>query len=77
MITYFYRKVEFRNSKLERIEKQRKNWSLQSDDSRVQESELETILSCGMPPMFGFGFLEPDRITRIWREDCTIDPFEK
>lgn len=62
---------------LERIEKQRKNWSLQSDDSRVQESELETILSCGMPPMFGFGFLEPDRITRIWREDCTIDPFEK
>jgi lysyl-tRNA synthetase class 2 len=62
---------------LKRIEKQRKNWSLQSDDSRVQESELETILSCGMPPMFGFGFLEPDRITRIWRDDCTIDPFEK
>jgi lysyl-tRNA synthetase class II len=57
-----------------RLKKQRKNWGLKKTDIRVNDSDLEKVLSGGMPPMFGFG-INPDRICRIWDDGFNIDPF--
>lgn len=59
---------------MERLAKQQEAWKLPCDDERIAESDLATILSGGLPPVFGFG-MSPDRIVRIWRKDCTIDPY--
>lgn len=59
---------------MERLVTQREAWKLPVDDERITESDLAKILSGGLPPVFGFG-MSPDRIVRIWRKDCTIDPY--
>lgn len=57
-----------------RVRVQRNLWNLEPNDPRRNASELEEVLSAGMPPMFGFG-LNPDRLSRIWNKDASIDPF--
>jgi lysyl-tRNA synthetase class II len=57
-----------------RLARQRENWNISQDDSRMGESDLASLISGGLPPMFGFA-LSPDRIVKIWCEDCTIDPY--
>lgn len=59
----------------ERVLTQKKNWNLSVDDPRMKESELDAILACGMPRMFGFG-LNPDRLGKVWVDSSTIDSLE-
>ncbi len=61
---------------IERISQQRKVWNLATDDDRVRESDLATVISGGLPPTFGYG-LSPDRLVKIWRQDCSNDPYRE
>ena len=60
----------------ERISRQRKMWNLATDDDRVRESDLSTVISGGLPPTFGYG-LSPDRLVKIWRQDCSNYPYRE
>lgn len=59
-----------------RMAEQRKVWGLSEGDERIGDSDLAKTLSGGLPPIFGFG-LNPDRIVRMWRQYCTIDPYQE
>jgi len=59
-----------------RLAEQRNVWKLPVEDERIGNSDLAKIISGGLPPIFGFG-LSPDRIVRIWRHDCNIDPYQE
>lgn len=59
-----------------RLEQQRERWNLPESDDRIMVSDLEKVISGGLPPMFGFG-LNPDRIVKLWRQDCNIDPYQE
>ncbi len=56
----------------ERVLIQKRNWSLPEDDPRMNESELDKIIACGMPAMFGFG-LNLDRLGKLWVDNASID----
>lgn len=60
---------------LSRIKEQRKRWKLSEEDERILDSNLLKVVSGGLPTMFGFA-LSPDRILKLWRQDCSIDPFK-
>lgn len=62
------------NNFVKRVGKQRREWGLLKRDNHEKESDLATVISGGLPPIFGFG-LNPDRIVRIWHPDCSIDPY--
>lgn len=58
----------------ERISKQRELWNLNINDPRMQKSDLSTVISGGLPPIFGFA-MNPDRLTMLWVANGHIDPF--
>ncbi len=61
---------------LDRLNGQREVWKLSNEDIRIADSDLAKVISGGLPPIFGFG-MNPDRILRIWRKDCAIDPYNE
>ncbi len=57
---------------IKREQSQKKNW----DKKFIGNQDLAEVLSGGLPPMFGLG-LNPDRISKIFNKDSTIDPFHE
>lgn len=57
------------------IENQKKQWKLSNNDDRLMSSELEDVISAGLPEIVGFA-LSPDRILKIWIDNPDIDSYK-
>lgn len=57
------------------LENQKNKWKLSDGDERIMSSELEDIISAGLPGIVGFA-LSPDRILKIWVDNPDIDSYK-
>lgn len=57
------------------LKNQKKEWKLLGGDERALSSELEDIISAGLPEIVGFA-LSPDRILKIWINNPDIDSYK-